>query len=57
MGLACSVLNAHFGPTSGGKNDDEEHCFLKKFGFSANTAEFECEQNLSQSTFRMLTDL
>jgi len=36
MALAYSVLNGHFGPVyllQVSKNDDEEHCFLKKFGF------------------------
>ena len=38
MGLAYSVLNGHFGHVyllQVRKNDDEEHCFFKKFGFSS----------------------
>ena len=34
--LACQVLHGHFGPVyllQVIKNDDEEHCFLKLFGF------------------------
>ena len=39
MGIACSVLNGHFGPVylpQVSKNDDEEHCFSKQFGFISN---------------------
>ena len=36
MKLACQILHGHFGPvylSQVSKNDDEELCFLKKFGF------------------------
>ena len=36
MELVCGVLHGYFGPVyllQVSKNDDENHCFLKKFGF------------------------
>ena len=54
MDLGCQVLLGRFGPVyllQVSKNDDEERCFLKQFGFRRPLSIFSVTLFLNISTF------